>query len=140
MFQSRLVATSDKNTAELLVTVEEWVATSPHLVVQGVQLSVDEYCSVELSELGDGECVSTTTAPPPPPSSEATTEPTTDRSMSNETGKSDSSSQESIEVPFYAIGGSVGGLLLIVVIAIVTTYIMTRICSKKRQVMLYRTL
>ena len=92
VFQSRLVVTSDKNTAELLETLKQWVRTSPHLVVQGIQLNVDEYCSVELTELGDGECVSTTTAPPPE------TTATTTQNM-NETEKSELLAHESVEVP-----------------------------------------
>ena len=125
VFQSRLVVTSDKNTAELLETLKQWVRTSPHLVIQGIQLNVDEYCSVEVPELGDGECVSTTTALPPE------TTATTTQNM-NETEKSESLAHESVEVPVYALGGSAGGLVLIIIIAAIAfTFCIALRCMRR---------
>jgi hypothetical protein len=127
VFQSRLVVTSDKNTTELLTTLKQWTTTNPHLVVQGVQLSVDQYCSVELTELGNGDCISTTVPPPP----ETTTKTTAD--SLNVTEQSEATAHESVEVPVFALGGSAGVLALIIIIVIVATFCVALRCTRRNK-------
>ena len=87
---------------------------------------MDQYCSVELTELGNGDCISTTVPPPP----ETTTKTTAD--SLNVTEQSEASAHESVEVPVFALGGSAGVLVLIIIIVIVATfYVAVRFTRRK---------
>ena len=117
VFQSRLVVTDDKNTTELLADIIKWADTNPHVVVQGIQLNVDKNCSVELMELGDGECISTTE--PPPPETTASREVSTPTESVNETGKSEKESPVSYLVPSVALGGSAIFVIIVIIVVII---------------------
>ena len=59
VFQGRIIGTKDKNVLQLKEDLRKWVATTPHIVIQGVQLKAQVNCSVQLSELGDSKCIIT---------------------------------------------------------------------------------
>ena len=123
VFQARLVVTKDKNDTEMLEILKDWVITDPHLVIQGVQLEVDQYCSVELYELGNGECVSTTE--PPPTTEEPTKEPTDkpsvdpDKTNDPQLDSQTSSNSENVHVPVSALGGGIAAVIVIMIIIII---------------------
>lgn len=121
VFQSKLVITEDKGTDEIMSTIDLWTTMKPHIVVQGVQLNVDYNCSVELDELGNGECISTTTpgtTTPDSSSSETVSSPT---EFQNNTSKEEQSSQsQSIDISPIAIGVSVGVLFIAIIIVAVS--------------------
>ena len=130
VFQSRLVITDEKNSTELLESLKGWVATDPHIVVQGIQLQVDQYCSVELDELGNGDCISTTTPPPP-----ETTMPSVSTTDSNETESNTDKTQsaaESVHVPVSVLGGSVAAVLLLLIIIILSTVCIAVHCTRAK--------
>ena len=142
VFQGRLVVTEDKNVSGLLDNLKQWVMTDPHVVVQGVQLSVDQYCSVEVTELGDSECVSTTEAPTDKPTESPTATPTdkpTDKptdepiivtESKNETLSDDNAG--SVHVPLAALAGSAAGILLVVVIILLATTCTAVLCTRRK--------
>ena len=124
VFQGRLVVTKDKNATELLEILKDWVTTDPHLVIQGVQLEVDQYCSVELLKLGDGQCVSTTEPPPPTtqePTKEPTEKPTDISGKTNDTNSESqtSSNSESVHIPVGVLGGVIAALIIFTPIIII---------------------
>ena len=86
---------------------------------------MDHYCSVELTELGNGDCISTTVPPPPE------TAKTTADSL-NGTEQSESSAHQSVEVPVFALGGSAGVLALIIIIIIVATFCVAVRCTRRK--------
>ncbi|CAI8053003.1 Receptor-type tyrosine-protein phosphatase F [Geodia barretti] len=100
---------------------------STKITIPCVQLSVDQYCSVELTELGNGDCISTTVPPPP----ETTTKTTAD--SLNVTEQSEASAHESVEVPVFALGGSAGVLALIIIIVIVATFCVALRCTRRNK-------
>ena len=74
----------------------------PTIVVQGVQLTVESRCSVELANLGDTECVQL------PTESVVASVP---------------------EIPVPEVAGAIGGVLVLVVLAVITVGAI--ICVKK---------
>ena len=61
VLQGRIIGTKDRNVLELEEDLKKWFATTPHIVVQGVQLEAEVNCSVQLSELGDSKCIANST-------------------------------------------------------------------------------
>ena len=129
VFQGRLVVTKDKNSAELLENMKEWVVTDPHLVIQGVQLEIDQYCSVELAELGDAKCISTTT----PPITRASEEPTRGNGTeSDNTTEQSSKRMDSVHVPIVALGGGIAGVVFLVLVIVFATVCIAVRCTKAK--------
>ena len=100
IFQGRIISTPERNSTDFLPMLGLWVLNEPTIVVQGVQLKVESRCSVELANLGDTECV----------------QPPTDSVIGS-------------GVPVPGIAGAVGGILVLVALAIII--VVTVICVKK---------
>ena len=128
VFQSRLVVVDDKNDTQLLDYVKEWVMTDPHVVVQGIQLQVDQYCSVELTELGNSECISTTPPPPPlpPMPSNINKDPDT------EVNKTGTAANTSVYVPVSTLAGSVAAIILILIAFVFSTICIAVKCTRAK--------
>ena len=56
IFQGRIISTSERNSTDFLPMLKLWKVNEPTIVVQGVQLTVESRCSVELANLGDIRC------------------------------------------------------------------------------------
>jgi hypothetical protein len=129
VFQGRLIVVEHKNTSDLQQNLKEWTATDPHIVIQGVQLEADPYCSVELTELRESEC-----AEPPP-----TTKPTvmTDGTpISNETDSNSSKPSpgrvtESVSV--VVLGGVMAVVVFLSITIVIVAVCITRRCTKKNK-------
>ena len=55
-FRATLRGTVGVNSSQLISYVEEWVQSSPSVLVQGLWLDVDKSCSVEIASLQDPGC------------------------------------------------------------------------------------
>ena len=90
IFQGRIISTSERNSTDFLPMLGSWVLNEATIVVQGVQLKVESRCSVELANLGDTECV----------------QPPTDSVIGP-------------GFPVPGVAGAVGGVLVLVVLAVI---------------------
>ena len=102
IFQGRIISTSERNSTDFLPMLRLWKVNEPTIVVQGVQLTVESRCSVELANLGDTECVQL------PTESVVASVP---------------------EIPVPEVAGAIGGVLVLVVLAVITVGAI--ICVKK---------
>ena len=102
ILQGRIISITGKNSTDLLLALQTWVRDNPMVVVQGVQLKVDPECLVDLHNLGDTECI---------PHSVGVVGPS---------------------VPFPAVGGGIGGLLVIVVLVVIIA-VAVFVCVKKKK-------
>lgn len=59
-FQGRLVSTTDVSSAAIIDLLQEWVDSSPMIVVGGSRLTVIAQCSVGINQLGMSSCITGT--------------------------------------------------------------------------------
>ena len=109
IFQGRIISTSERNSTDFLPMLGSWVLNEPTIVVQGVQLKVESRCAVELANLGDTECVQ-----PPTNSVVASNFPVP---------------EEGTSFPVLGVAGAVGGVLVLVVLAVIIVGAI--VCVKK---------
>ena len=55
-FRGELSAALTANSTQLISYIEQWIATSPTIVVQRSRLSVDSTCDVAIDDFSDPEC------------------------------------------------------------------------------------
>ena len=100
IFQGRIISTPETNSTDFLPMLGSWVLNKPTIVVQGVQLKVESRCLVELANLGDTECIQ-------PPTN----------------------SVIGPGFPVPGVAGAVGGVLVLVVLAVII--VAAIICMQK---------
>ena len=104
-YRARLKGTSETDSGSLISLIEDWVRGGDSIIVTGVLMTVDSECSVAISSLSEGECLS--------PSTET---PTTADSTISSTSSQGSYDNAAI------IGGTIAiVIVLIVAIALVIT-------------------
>ena len=99
IFQGRIISTSERNSTDFLPMLKLWKVNEPTIVVQGVQLTVDSRCSVELANLDDIRCGHL-----PTESVVASNFPVP---------------EERSGFPVLGVAGAVGGVLVLVVLAVI---------------------
>ena len=109
IFQGRIISTSERNSTDFLPMLKLWKVNEPTIVVQGVQLTVESRCSVELANLGDIRCGHL-----PTESVVASNFPVP---------------EERSGFPVLGVAGAVGGVLVLVVLAVIIVGAI--ICVKK---------
>ena len=62
-YRARLEGTSKTDSGSLVSLIEDWVAGGASIIVGGVLMTVDKKCSVAISSLSEGECLSPTETP-----------------------------------------------------------------------------
>ena len=109
IFQGRIISTSERNSTDFLPMLRLWKVNEPTIIVQGVQLTVESRCSVELANLGDIRCGHL-----PTESVVASNFPVP---------------EERSGFPVLGVAGAVGGVLVLVVLAVIIVGAI--ICVKK---------
>ena len=109
IFQGRIISTSERNSTDFLPMLRLWKVNEPTIVVQGVKLTVESRCSVELANLGDIRCGHL-----PTESVVASNFPVP---------------EERSGFPVLGVAGAVGGVLVLVVLAVIIVGAI--ICVKK---------
>lgn len=109
IFQGRIISTSERNSTDFLPMLRLWKVNEPTIVVQGMQLTVESRCSVELADLGDIRCGHL---------------PTESVMVSNFPVP-----EEKSNFPVVVVAGAVGGVLVLVVLAVIVVGVI--ICVKK---------
>ena len=109
IFQGRIISMSERNSTDFLPMLRLWKVNEPTIVVQGVQLTVESRCSVELSNLGDIRCGQL-----PTESVVASNFPVP---------------EERSGFPVLGVAGAVGGVLVLVILAVIIVGAI--ICVKK---------
>ena len=109
IFQGRIISTSERNSTDFLPMLKLWKVNEPTIVVQGVQLTVESRCSVELANLGDIRCGHL-----PTESVVASNFPVP---------------EERSGFPVLGVAGAVGGVLVLVILAVIIVGAI--ICVKK---------
>ena len=109
IFQGRIISTSERNSTDFLPMLRLWKVNETTIVVQGVQLTVESRCSVELADLGDIRCGHL---------------PTESVMVSNFPVP-----EEKSNFPVVVVAGAVGGVLVLVVLAVIVVGVI--ICVKK---------
>ena len=56
-YRARLDGTSETDSGSLISLIEEWVNGGTSIIVTGVLMTVDSECSVAISSLSEGECL-----------------------------------------------------------------------------------
>ena len=56
-YRARLESTSETDSGSLISLIEEWVSGGASIIVTGVLMTVDSECSVAISSLSEGECL-----------------------------------------------------------------------------------
>ena len=56
-YRARLEGTSETDSGSLISLIEEWVSGGASIIVAGVLMTVDSKCSVAISSLSEGECL-----------------------------------------------------------------------------------
>ena len=56
-YRARLEGTSETDSGSLISLIEEWVSGGASIIVAGVLMTVDSECSVAISSLREGECL-----------------------------------------------------------------------------------
>ena len=56
-YHARLEGTSETDSGSLISLIEEWVSGGASIIVTGVLMTVDSECSVAISSLSEGECL-----------------------------------------------------------------------------------
>ena len=56
-YRARLEGTSETDSGSLISLIEEWVSGEASIIVTGVLMTVDSECSVAISSLSEGECL-----------------------------------------------------------------------------------
>ena len=56
-YRARLEGTSETDSGSLISLIEEWVSGGASIIVAGVLMTVDSECSVAISSLSEGECL-----------------------------------------------------------------------------------
>ena len=56
-YRARLGGTSETDSGSLISLIEEWVSGGASIIVTGVLMTVDSECSVAISSLSEGECL-----------------------------------------------------------------------------------
>ena len=56
-YRARLEGTSETDSGSLISLIEEWVSGGASIIVTGVLMTVDSECSVAISSLREGECL-----------------------------------------------------------------------------------
>ena len=56
-YRARLEGTSETDSGSLISLIEEWVSSGASIIVTGVLMTVDSECSVAISSLSEGECL-----------------------------------------------------------------------------------
>ena len=56
-YRARLEGTSETDSGSLISLIEEWVSGGASITVTGVLMTVDSECSVAISSLSEGECL-----------------------------------------------------------------------------------
>ena len=56
-YRARLEGTSETDSGSLISLIEEWVSGGASIIVTGVLMTVDSECSVAISSLSEGECL-----------------------------------------------------------------------------------
>ena len=56
-YRARLEGTSETDSGSLISLIEEWVSGGASIIVAGVLMTVDSNCSVAISSLSEGECL-----------------------------------------------------------------------------------
>ena len=55
-FRAELGGTAGANSSQIIFYLEQWITTSPTLVVKESRLAVDSMCNVEINHFNDTEC------------------------------------------------------------------------------------
>ena len=56
-YRARLGGTTETDSGSLISLLEEWVSGGASIIVTGVLMTVDSECSVAISSLSEGECL-----------------------------------------------------------------------------------
>ena len=56
-YRARLEGTSETDSGSLISLIEDWVSSGTSIIVTGILMTVDSKCSVAISSLNEGECV-----------------------------------------------------------------------------------
>ena len=111
-YRTRLEGTSETDSGSLISLIEDWVRGGASIIVTGVLMTVDSECSVAISSLSEGECLSPSTETPTTTSTATTTADST-ISFTSSQGSYDNAA---------IIGGTVAIVIaLIVAISLVIT-------------------
>ena len=111
-YRARLEGTSETDSGSLISLIEEWVSGGASIIVAGVLMTVDSECSVAISSLSEGECL------------------TSDSSASS---CSDSSASNSSDT-----GAIIAGVVVIIlIIAVIIVAVVTLMIVKHRHVDLF---
>ena len=73
-YRARVKSASETDSDSLISLIEEWVSDGARIIVNGVLMTVDSECSVAISSLSEGECLTNDT----------TTNPTTNSTIDSE--------------------------------------------------------
>ena len=114
-YRARLEGTSETDSGSLISLIEDWVRGGASIIVTGVLMTVDSECSVAISSLSEGECLSPTT--------EATVN---DDSQSSSTSSQGSSDNATI------IGGTVAVVIVLIVAITLVIIVALRLVLKNR--------
>ncbi len=122
VYRATLNVTNGENCTQIVAILQDWISTSPSLVVQSVRIRIASYCEVELETFDtQSDCIN--------PSDNGTRPPTTSAQGTKETPSGESqgvqlSMTEIIAVS--AVGGGVA-LLLILILLIICCVFLVRI-------------
>ena len=95
-YRARLEGTSETDSGSLISLIEDWVRGGASIIVTGVLMTVDSDCTVAITSLSEGECLS----------------PATDDSPSSSTSSQGSSDYAAI------IGGGTVAVVIALIVAI----------------------
>ena len=110
-YRARLEGTSEIDSGSLISLIEDWGRGGASIIVTGVLMTVDKKCSVAITSLSEGECLS----------------PTTDDSSPSSTSSRGSSDIAAI------IGGGTVAIVIILIVAITLVIIVAlRLVLKNR--------
>ena len=105
-FRGEIGAALRANTSQVISYMEQWVATNPTIVVQNARLRIDSSCNVKIDSFNDPECGSMTS-----------------------TVNGGSRSNTAV-----IVGGTVGGLLAILIIALSLVVIVVLVRTQWKKV------
>ena len=116
-YRARLEGISETDSGSLISLIEDWVRGGASIIVTGVLMTVDSECSVAISSLSEGECLSPTT--------EATT-------TINDASPSSSTSSQGSYDNAAIIGGTVAVVIVLIVAITLVIIVVLRLVSKNR--------
>ena len=120
-YRARLEGTSETDSGSFISLIEDWVRGGASIIVTGVLMTVDSECSVAISSLSEGECLSPTTETPA-----TTVEIVNDDSPSSSTSSQGSSDNAAI------IGGTVAVAIVLIVAITLVIIVALRLVLKNR--------